>query len=182
MNAAEHLERNLGPMEVGWSSDSLGGVQVCLFRNQPVHGALTLATLGLSDTVLAMADGRGVRQELLLAIHDDRAPEEFVKLVLHIAERQQRNGQALLRGDVISLGEQLAADSAAESLYASMPVVFPEGIETLSDSSPPTVFVWLVPILPREASFIASSGWSGFEDRVESADPDLFDVCRVSVI
>jgi len=182
MNAAEHLERHLGPMDRGWSSSSLPGVQVCLFRDRPLAGVTTLATLGLSDTVLAMSEGRKVRQELLMAVRNDRAPEEFGKLLIHIAEGLQRSGQALVRGEVIPLGGRLAADSTAEALYASIPVVFPEGLATLTDSSPPTVFVWLVPLLPREAAYVGSSGWSELEDRLEAADPDLFDLRRGSVI
>jgi Suppressor of fused protein (SUFU) len=182
MNAAEHLESHLGPMEVGWSSSSLPGVQICLFRDRPVAGVITLTTLGLSNTVLAMSTDRRVRQELLIATPDDRAPEEFGKLLLHIAERLQKRGQALLRGDVVPLGDKLTVDSAADALYASMPVVFPEGLATLADSSPPTVFVWLIPLLPSEVTFVESSGWNEFEDRLEAVDPDVFDLCRDSVV
>src|SRR6185295_5135584 len=104
MNAAEHLERHLGPMERGWSSNSLPGVQVCLFRNQPSPGVITLTTLGLSSTVLAMSGDRNVRQELLLAVRDNRPPEELGKLLLHVAELLVRRGGGLLRGEVLALG------------------------------------------------------------------------------
>lgn len=182
MNAAEHLEMFLGLMNGGWSSRSLPGIQICLFPDQPVSGINTLATLGLSNTILVMEDKRSVRQELLLAVPDDRQPEEFAKLLLTVAEQLETNKKALMRGEVIHLGEQIAMDSHANALYSSMPVLFPAGIATLADSAPPTVIVWLIPLLPSEVSFIESSGWSEFEDRLEAVDPDLFNLCRESII
>ncbi|MGK4000058.1 suppressor of fused domain protein [Sorangium sp. So ce1024] len=182
MNAAEHLERHLGPMERGWSSSSLPGVQVCLFRDRPFAGVVTLATLGLSNTVLAMSGGRKVRQELLFACRNDTRIEELGKLLIHVAELMLTRERAVLRGDVILLGCRISADSAADSLYASIPVVYPEGLSTLMDSTPATVVVWLIPLQPTEAAFVKSSGWSDFEDRLESADIDLFDLCRGSVV
>lgn len=182
MNAAEHLERHLGSMERGWSSASLPGVQVCLFRDRPCPGVVTLTTLGLSNTVLAMSGGRQVRQEILLALHDDRHVEELGKLLLHVADLLLKRGRALLRGDVIPLGDKIAADTAADALYASIPVVFPEGLATLRESTPATVVVWLIPLQPAEATFVESSGWGVFEERLEAANPDLFDLGRGSVV
>lgn len=182
MNAAEHLERYLGPMDRGWSSSSLPGVQVCLFRDAPLPGVFTLATLGLSNTVLVMSGNLKVRQELILACRDDRWIEELGKLLIHVAEIVLKRGHALLRGEVIPLGNRITADSAAYSLYASNPAVYPDDLATLSGSIPPTVIVWLVPLQPTEAALVESSGWSEFEDRLESADPDLFDLRRRSFI
>lgn len=45
MNAVEHLKQHLGEMERGWSTRSIPGVQVCLFRDQPIVGVMTIATL-----------------------------------------------------------------------------------------------------------------------------------------
>jgi hypothetical protein len=129
-----------------------------------------------------MRDGREVRQELLMTVPTERDLADFAKLLIHIAEKLIRGGSAVLRGDVISLDERIVADSAAEDIYSSIPVVFPEGIATLNDSSPPTVFVWLLPLMPSEATFVRGSGWSAFEDRLEAANPDLFDLRRSSII
>lgn len=182
MNAAEHLEQSLGKMERGWSSVSTPGIRVCLFRNQPTSGVDTLTTLGLSNTILAMNEGRSVRQELMMTVPVDRAKENFARKLLHIAERLVNSGRALLRGDVVDLGGTIASDSSAEALYAAIPVVFPEALATLPDTSPPTVFVWLIPLLPTEAAFVKSSGWSDFEDRLEASEPDLFDLRRDAVV
>jgi hypothetical protein len=181
MNVADHLEQHLGQMARGWSSSSMPGVQVCLFLDQPTPGVTTLATLGLSNTVLSMMDGRAVRQELLMAFHGSRPPEEFAQILLHVADQMCRDDRALLRGDIVPLGSRVATDSAADALYASVPVVFPEGFATLKDTIPPTVFVWLIPLLRAEVELIRTSGWTEFEDRLETAEPDLYDLGRGSV-
>ena len=181
MNAAEHLERHLGPIDRGWSSQSCPGVQVCLVPNRPSQGVATLATLGLSNTILALSGERQVRQELLLSARDGWPVEELGKVMLHVVDLVLQRGRALLRGDVIHLGSAIATGSNADALYASIPVVFPEELATLKYSTPPTVFVWLVPLYRSEAAFVESSGWTKFEDRLEATDPDLFDLSRAII-
>ncbi|HET6332759.1 MAG TPA: suppressor of fused domain protein [Polyangiales bacterium] len=182
MNAAEHLEQHLGPMARGWSSISCPDVEACLFKALPFDGIDTLVTLGLSDQVLAMSDGRSVRQELLITLPHDKPVDRFAKLLLHVAERLREGGRALLRGEVVALESQIIDESPARALYTSMPVVFPEALATLRDTSPPTVFVWLFPLLPTEAALVESAGWNDFEDRLASAQPDLFDLTRKAVV
>lgn len=182
MNTIEHLELHLGAIDRGYSADSTPGVQVCVFRDQPIHGIATLSTLGLSGSQLAMPRGRLIRQELMLTLPGAYPPEDFAKLLLHVAERPLRSGRALLRGDVIALGGAIAGGGAADSFYASIPVVFPEALATLQDTKPPTVFVWLIPLFPTERRFVKACGWSEFESRLEAADPDLFDLRRKPVV
>ena len=182
MNTAEHLERHLGPIERGWSAASLSGIQVCLFRDRPAPGVTTLATLGLSNTVLPVSSNRKVRQELLLASYDERPSQNLVKALMHGVETVLAREHALLRGDIVPLGGPITAGSAATGLYASIPVVFYAGLATLQDSVPATVVVWLIPVLPAEIDFVESSGWSEFEERLEAADPDLLDLTRSSVL
>jgi hypothetical protein len=182
MNAAEHLEHHLGPIAQGWSSRSLPGVQVCRFREQPDAGLDTLATLGLSHTPLALSATKRVRQELLFVAPEGSPVVEFAQLLWHVADEMLRKGEALLRGAVVHLGERIAAESRSEALYASMPVVFADSIATLDATTPPTAFVWLVPVLPEEVRFIHDSGWDAFEDRLEAVQPDLFDLTRSSAV
>lgn len=182
MNLPHHLEKYLGRIEQGWSSASLPGVQVCLFPDQPREDVMTLATLGLSNTVLEMRGTRKVRQELLFATYCDRTPDEFAQLLLHVAEEVLKTGRAPLRGDVLPLGDRVASDSHAEFFYASMPAVYPDELATMEGSDPATVIVWMIPILRAEAQFIERSGWSNFEDRLETVDPDLFDLTRSSIV
>lgn len=168
-------------MARGWATAIMPGVQVCLFPDQPFKGATTLATLGLSNTVLTLGGGRKVRQELLLGCLDGQQVDDLAGVLFAISEIVLRTGQALLRGEVIPLGERIV-DSSASALYASIPVAFPEDLATLTDSTPATVVVWLVPLLAPEATLVSLAGWSELEDRLEAADPNLFDLRRTSVV
>jgi hypothetical protein len=158
MNMAEHLERHLGKMAGGSSSSSLPGVYICEFRDRPSPGIVTLATLGMSHTILDLGGMRGARQELIVGCRETDL-DNIAKLLIHVADRVLQSGRAILRGDVIPLGDNVAKDSALSSLYAAIPVLYPDELATLEDSSPPTVVVWLLPISAAEASLVRSSGW-----------------------
>jgi hypothetical protein len=182
MDLAEHLETHLGKIRRGWSSKSAPGIQVCSFADCPTVDLTTLSTLGLSDTILQLAGERRVRQELVMVVGADVAADDIVRLLLHMGSEVQERGSALLRGEVFPLEGPVSADSGARALYASMPVVFPEGIETFSGTSPPTVIVWLFPILPPEVQLVEEVGWSEFEERLQATNPALFDYRRLSVV
>jgi hypothetical protein len=181
MNAAQHLEKYLGLIQRGWSSNSLPGIQVCLFTQQPGPGLQTLTTLGLSNAVLSMSDDRRVRQELVFAVDAARSPDDYAKLLLHVADEVRSSGRALLRGDVVPLESSIAVNSAAAALYASSPTAYPDTFSTLEESAPPTVFVWLFPLFPGEVIFVRRWGWDAFESRLEAKNPDLFDVRRSTI-
>jgi len=55
-------------------------------------------------------------------------------------------------------------------------------LATYEETLPPTVIVWLVPILPAEAAYVRDAGWEQFEDLLERSDVDLFDLQRASVV
>jgi len=179
----EHLESNLARMEQGWSApEGPEGIQIGLFRDQPVQSICTLATIGLSRHVLSLPGGRSVRQELLLSVHERQFSDDLASLLLYVAERLVARHDAVLRGEVVPLGAPMTPRSRATDLYVSLPVVFPEGLATFNRSSPATVIAWLFPVLPDEVQFIALQGWSAFEDLLECRDPDLFDPFRMSIL
>lgn len=128
-----------------------------------------------------MNEGLTVRQELLFAIRSEQFSEQHVHVILDVVEEVLRQNRALLRGESINLPYVIPGSCMARALYASIPVLFPEGLATLKSTSPPTVFVWLFPLLPEEKALIESCGWDTIEDRLEAANPDLFDVCRESM-
>jgi len=182
MNAAEHLESFLGEINSGFSHPALPGVQICVFANRPCSGVTTLATLGLSKTILEMDDGRVVRQELLFGIPSGLSLNDAGKVLGRVAEAMLERKQALLRGEVVRLRRAVISGRDNEWFYGAIPVVYPDGIAALKDSDPPTVVVWLVAVRADESDFVKSEGWSDFEDRLESAGSDLFDLDRESVV
>lgn len=180
----KHLERYLGPIARGWGgyAGKLAGIQVCLFEDRPIPGTVTYATLGLSRHTLEMPQGRQVRQELLLSVAQRFAADDLAKLLAYVAEGPVREHRALLRGEVVRLSHRLAPISRCNSLYVSTPVAFPDGLATYEDTQPATVFAWLIPIHEEEAEFVTRLGWNEFEDRLERADPDLFDLERLPIL
>jgi len=179
----EHLEGHLGRIERGWSAGSEeGALQVVRFADRPDPGVATYATLGLSRHVLALPREREVRQELVFAAYDRVPADQVASFLLTFAEYVAGQHRALLRGDVVGPASPLVPGAAACAVYASLPVVYPDGFATWRGSDPPTVLVWLLPLLKREAEWVKAHGWSAFEDRLESGDPDLFDLDRAGVV
>lgn len=178
-----HLERHLGPIARGWAP--LGGrpdgIQVCLFPDRPVTGAVTYSTLGLSRHVLAMPSNREVRQELLLPVGNRCSHDDLSRLLLYVSEDIVGRHRALLRGEVVSLGHSIRNGSRCTNLYVSLPVVFPEGLATCVQTHPATVFAWLIPISDPEAAVVGEKGWAHFEEALEREDLDLFDLDRPSM-
>jgi alpha-D-ribose 1-methylphosphonate 5-triphosphate synthase subunit PhnH len=129
-----------------------------------------------------MDNGRITRQETVMAIRSDQSPENYVRLLMQVVDQLSSGRRGLLRGETIALGHAIAAGTAANALYASIPVVFPAALSTNGDTAPQTVIVWLFPIHPAEIDLIESAGWSEFEDRLEAANPDLYDIYRNSVV
>jgi hypothetical protein len=179
MNALEHLEKFLGPVQQGWgSTEGSAGVQVCLFQGQPFDGAVTYATVGLSDHVLFMKERRPVRQELVFSVHERHAGDDWPSLLFFLSERLLREHRALLRGDVVPLGAPLRPGSGSQWLYTSLPILYGDGFSTLEDTEPATVFAWLFPINKSEMAEMAKRGWDAFEDTLERENPDLLDIMR----
>jgi hypothetical protein len=187
MSAADlvsHIEDALGPIDGGWSETARGAplwFKVVRILAQPVHGATTFVTLGLSDVELALPSGKGVRQELVFCCYAKHETTAIPGLLKTVGEELLKSGKALARGDVLGPAGPLF-DGDLTAFYASLPVVFPKPLATWDGSVPPTVFVWLVPVTSDEANVVARQGWSEFETILEASDPDLLDLHRTSVL
>lgn len=182
-NVATYLEERLGPIDFGWSDrDSRARCQIARFKNQPEPNVDTYVTLGLSDEQLEMRrSGRKVRQELLLCVEAHWPERDAASVLLAIAEECTRSGAAILRGDVVELGQPISNESRITAVYATNPTVFGDKLLAIDSEQPPLVYVWLIPITEAEVDFIRASGWSAFEAALEVEDPDLWDMRRPSI-
>ena len=181
MSVVAHLEGHLGLIQGGYRSTDVPGLQVVRFADRPFSRVVTLATLGLSKHVLSMPSGREVRQELVFCVHEDQLLDRLALMLLHVGETILREHRAVLRGEVVDLGGRLVPNSSARAVYASVPVVFDDDFAVCGDTDPPTVIAWMFPILPTEQQKVLHGGWDAFEDLLEAADPDLFDLYRAAV-
>lgn len=183
MTLISHIEHMLGQLDQAWSfTNGSSPVQIARFRNQPFEGVVTYVTLGLSNVLLSMPQGREVRQELVFTSYETFSSEEIASFMLSFCDYILVRNQALLRGDVIGPSTPLISSVAVNSVYASIPVIFDEDFSTYKGSSPHTVMVWLIPLLKEEAEFVKSNGWSKFEDLLERLDPDLMELNRMSTV
>lgn len=185
-NVAEHLERMLGPIGWGWSSDERGDrlpFYVLRFNQVPLPGVVAYATLGLGrHAVESRVSDNWIRLELLILLREDQAEGPFPGILQDVALGSVLSGRPLLRGDVIGPHGPLVPGSAMEALYVTMPVYFADEFATATESGEQVVIAWLVPISVQEANFVGQHGWSAWEDLLVEVDPDLTDISRDSLL
>lgn len=186
MTIIEHLERYLGPIAEGWmdhaASDDGIRVRIVRFAHAPYDGATTFCTIGHSGHIAEMGDGRMVRQELLFSTTANYPADQVASFLLTLSTYLRSRTKALLRGEVIGPSTPIFPGVTVNAVYASMPVIFPQGLELYSESTPPTVLVWLIPLLASEAEFVRQQGWDSFEDLLEERNPDLLDLNRLPLV
>ena len=183
-----HLEGHLGPLRSGRRLPPPAGggaappLYVAEFADRPAAGAVTLATLGLSERVLEQEGGDGIRQELLFCFYRRPDQQDLERLLLSVAEELLAGGRALAARSLLGPHGPLLPGVGVEALYATAPVYFPDSLAALREVEPPVVFVWLVPVTAAEAAFIARRGGEAFEGLLEELDPDLLDLEREGIV
>jgi suppressor of fused protein SUFU len=182
----DHLERYLGQIRRGWSTDSAGQAipfQVVEFEHGPFDQTAAFATLGLGRQPLhSRVSGRHIQHELVMAARLGGSNSFLPGIVIDCGLAVIASGTALLRGDVIGPRGPIAPGSEMEALYASNPVYFPDGFEVVDDGNGTTVFVWLVPISRAEAEYVRQHGWEAFEQLLDEKQPNLVDLGRRSIV
>jgi hypothetical protein len=184
MTIIDHLETNLGLIAEGWKDDSAVGdvLQVVRFADQPFKGASTFSTIGLSESKVLLPKGKYCRQEFIFAAWDSYPAAHVASFLLTFATYVRDQQRPLLRGDVVGPSVPLIPGVAANSIYATSPVIFPETLVRYDGDAIPTVIVWLVPLMEAECLFVKEQGWNRFEDALENANPDLLDLSRSSIV
>jgi len=168
-----HYERYLGETVGGWSQDAAGvrlPFDVVRFDNAPHAGASTFATVGLSEVALR-SPRKAVRMELVLAAPGDAPAVDAVRVIVRVGEEMLARRQALLRGDLVKLTD-------TRSVYASVPVYYPDGMSQFNG----VAVCWLFAVFDSEAQYVKQRGWEAFESRLVDADPDLVDPGRSPVV
>lgn len=151
------------------------------FKNQPFESVTTYVTLGFSDHVLNMKEGKDVFQELVFSTYEKYPSEQIASFMVTFAEYLLSKEKALLRDDVVGPSSPLIPGVSVNGVYSSIPVFFDDDFYVYDGGQLPTVLVWLIPLLSDECGFVKQSGWNSFEDILESKDPDLLDLDRLSV-
>ena len=181
----DHLERFLGPIELGWTHDADNvemPFQVVRFGQGSGPGTVSFSTLGLSRYGLpSSTSGREIRHELLMIMPDSLRDGPVPSLLHQVGMDVLTTERPLLRGDVIGPKGPLVPGSSMEALYVGIPVYFPDEFGACQEDGHSVVIAWLIPISAQEAAYVGRQGWEAFEDRLVEADPDLTDVYRASL-
>lgn len=172
----KHLEITLNEITQGWKADQ---INVASFSKQPFDQAITYVTLGLSHHLLASPHQRIIRLELIFTAYESYANNHIVSFLKDISNLILSDHQAILRGEFIKLAYPIIPLSPLNYVYVTIPSsIFDEALDIYGDSEPAIVLVLLIPIHEAEAQFIQKYGWNRFEDIMEVADWDMFDLDR----
>ncbi|WP_326555572.1 suppressor of fused domain protein [Micromonospora sp. NBC_01813] len=147
-------------------------------------GSTSYATLGVSRHSLSSPiDRQGISLELVMTTHSALAPARLPQALQLVAGDLLTRHVPILRGQTFALPWPVAEGSGMAVLYAAVPGYFDEGFDSAElEDGRSVAIVWMVPISVAEAEFVSSKGWDAFERRLVSADPDLLDLGRRSII
>lgn len=177
----DHLEAFLGEMEGGKryadAEDGRPALDVVRFPGQPMEGAATYATVGLSKVLLDRSDDRHIRQELLYVQEDEPEPYAAGRLLAMVAELALHHGEALMLGQIITGVDPMGEGGPLEALLCMHPGYFPGDFDVFRtpDLDVPVAIVMVVPVTADEAEFVRRHGIDAFMDLVGDEDPNLFD-------
>ena len=175
MSLIGHIERNLGTIIGSWKLPEEDGLQVLKFQHRPFEGVDTYCSLGMSNNVLTLNNGRDIRQEFIFSVDSKKYKEEEVaSFLLTCCQGIKRSGVGVLRGELIGPGESVIPDVKSNSLYCSIPVFFQDSFNVYHSDSDSVVFVWLLPLTNSDFNYVNNSGWNDFEDKLEEVDLDMF--------
>ena len=184
----DHLERRLGQLTSGWKGavrEGLPTVNVGCFTGGVFTDTTGYATVGLSRVPLHRPGHEGhLFLEFIAAEHgpDDVALSMFPRALEFVVSRCLDTREAVLRGNVLNLPEDIVQGSRFTSLYAAVPVYYDVDFKSVVvENGDSVAIVWLIPVTSDEAQFVVDRGWDQFEDELLKRDPDLMAMTREAI-
>ena len=184
MTIAERVEAHLtlclgepARISTARSDDGVVGFRVATFPNVPATDAVTLVTLGLSETP------RGdppVRQELLVCVWNRCLAESLYDTLFGLGEELQAAQIAAPECSILELPKPIVKNGPVDLLVYA-PTYFAPALEVVPGDEPVEI-LWLIPLKSSEADFIGQHGLEAFEDQLAEKDPDLLDLRRPAIV
>jgi len=115
----------------------------------------------------------------LLARTTPQPVDDLVELMTIVAH-YHRTGRRVGLGHTVNFGRPWLPDSTCTSGLISLPYL--DGPKLEWSESPPTRFLWLLPITVAEREFRHRHGLEALEDRFEASGFDYLDPARSSVV
>jgi len=182
----DHLEANFGRIESGWYSQEPAdpAIQVVECRNGKIGGVTAISTLGLGSFALqSPVSKKQIRQELFVMLKDGQLDPRLLAILDQVARESVRTDRPVLRGEVIQKQNPVLENKDFVALYVTLPIYYPNNFWTFRDENQGDIaFGWLLPIKEKELLYVQQNGWSEFEELVDKAKFDLFDLDRPSLV
>jgi hypothetical protein len=186
----DHLERYFGRIERGWrvpygqqfpTSPKINFVKCA---HGLVADAVVTSTVGLSLHLLhSPRTGKQIRQELFLMAKEQQFDATMPSALGQVVEERLATGKAVLRGEAIWKPGGLFGSTNFVALFATLPVYYPRELWAFNDVERGKIMLcWLLPIKQREYEYLCHHGWSKFENLLDQAQFDLYDLKRSSLI
>jgi hypothetical protein len=157
--------------------DRVPGLQLLEIGSGPRTGLRTYVTLGCWEAV--QSGGEGL--EFLLSARDtDLTHAETLAWVAarHCGTPEQR----LHRGSVVPLGKPWTPGSASDRLLVTLPYPYGPDLEWCRWRRNAARLLWLMPITPVEATYVAEHGVEALERLFEQSQVHFADPQRPSVV
>jgi hypothetical protein len=182
----DHMECHFGKIECGWKPKEWNdpAIQIVEFRDGKIPGATILSTLGMSGFALhSSVSKQEIHQELFLMVKDGQLSPKLVAALDQVARERVRSNAAVLRGELIRKQGSLVNTGDFVALYATLPIYYPDTFWRFHDPGVgDVVFGWLIPVTRNEQAYVGEKGWSAFEELLDKAQVDLFDLTRPSLV
>jgi Suppressor of fused protein (SUFU) len=181
----QHMESYFGTIEAGWGlkENTDSAVEIVEFRTGFAAKAAVFSTLGMSSFPIKSADGeKQIRQEIFVMVRPGQRDARLSAVLKQIALERVRESKPVLRGEVIQRPGQIFLQFDFEAFYATLPIYYPKESWTFGEGDDEVMFCWLLPIRQMEHQFIQMRGWMPFEDKMDDAHFDLFDLDREDLV
>jgi len=183
----EHMELCFGRIQHGFDApttgDAVDDVQFVECRGGFVRGVSVVSTLGLSRFALESSTSeKKIRQELFFMAKEDQLPDATAAVLHQVVGHLTRTNRAVLRGHAINRPGTLFHGLDFVALYCTLPIYYPNEMWTCRSEGIEVALCWLLPITEAEWAFHARNGWSKFENLLNEAKCDLFDLNRPSLV
>jgi hypothetical protein len=179
-------ERHLGKPALLTDARDVEGRRNASFRvgtylDQPVEGAFTLATVGLSETPHIGPESESVRQELLLCAWNGFRQDSLYNTIFTAAQLIHDSGETANPGEVLEIPFPIAEGLPLRHLFVHIPIYFADGLHPIPLGREAVEVLWLIPITEAEAAFVEENGPEAFDELLGREDPDLLDLERASL-
>ncbi|MDN7936458.1 suppressor of fused domain protein [Burkholderia metallica] len=157
-------------------------VDVLSVVDSPEPDLVSYSTIGLFETVLGNEAELGTRVELCGAMPADI--EQWPNVLASAVFALMRSRRAVMPGSVLEgYVAEYYSDTLVPHLYLTAPFLWSEGHFKQLELDSGVKVNWLqgIPISEAELEMLRARGESEFEDLLEQADVDVFDLYRASM-